>query len=202
MKLVFVRHGQTPSNVADVLESAIPGPALTSAGWAQAAAVAETLVTARVDAIYASTQLRALQTASRLASLTGRPIHVRDGLREVACGDYELRGDQAAIDGYWDAISAWANGDLARVMPGAETGADMISRFDTVIDEIVEAGHRTVVVVSHGGSIRGWTAARATNVSTPTFVTDYLLDNTGVVEVDGDPAGGWRIVSWMGEPLA
>ena len=39
MRLLLVRHGQTPSNVAGLLDTALPGPGLTALGTRQAAAI-------------------------------------------------------------------------------------------------------------------------------------------------------------------
>jgi broad specificity phosphatase PhoE len=199
VKLTFVRHGQTDSNVRDVLESDVPGPPLTAEGWTQATGMAQTLGRQKIDAIYTSTQLRALQTASALASLTGVPVHVRHGLREIECGELSGRGDSAAYGAYWDAIAAWAQRDFAPVIAGAESGAAVFKRLDAVIDEIAASGHESVVVVSHGGCIRGWTAAHGQHSAD--LVAKYPLDNTGIVEVVGDAVQGWSIASWMGRPL-
>ncbi|MCM1975585.1 histidine phosphatase family protein, partial [Streptomyces sp. G1] len=37
MRLLLVRHGQTPTNVDYLLDTAVPGPGLTELGLAQAA---------------------------------------------------------------------------------------------------------------------------------------------------------------------
>ncbi|MFI5427738.1 histidine phosphatase family protein [Aeromicrobium sp. UC242_57] len=40
MRLILIRHGQTPANVDGVLESTVPGPGLTELGLEQAAELA------------------------------------------------------------------------------------------------------------------------------------------------------------------
>ena len=79
MRLLLIRHGQTPSNVLGLLDTAIPGPGLTDLGIEQAAALPAALADYRIDAIYASAQRRAQLTAQPLADARGLPIQVRDG---------------------------------------------------------------------------------------------------------------------------
>jgi broad specificity phosphatase PhoE len=55
MRLLLVRHGQTPSNVRSLLDTAVPGPGLTELGERQAAAPPEALAGEDIDALYAST---------------------------------------------------------------------------------------------------------------------------------------------------
>ena len=46
MRLTLVRHGQTPSNVLGLLDTAPPGPGLTDLGQLQAASVRTRAATA------------------------------------------------------------------------------------------------------------------------------------------------------------
>ncbi len=68
MRLLLVRHGETPSNVHHLLDTAVPGPALTELGEAQAAALPEALAGEVIEAVYASPLLRARLTADRGAA--------------------------------------------------------------------------------------------------------------------------------------
>ena len=54
MRLYLVRHGRTPSNVARLLDTAVPGADLDAVGLAQADTLVERLAGHRVDAVYAS----------------------------------------------------------------------------------------------------------------------------------------------------
>lgn len=71
MRLLLVRHGQTPSNVRFLLDTAVPGPGLTELGERQAAALPEALAGEDIDALYASTLTRAQLTAAPLAGARG-----------------------------------------------------------------------------------------------------------------------------------
>ena len=71
MRLLLVRHGQTPANVLGVLDTAVPGPGLTDLGRRQAAALPEALAEERIDAIVVTDLVRTHETAAPLVAATG-----------------------------------------------------------------------------------------------------------------------------------
>src|SRR5690606_13810229 len=87
MRLILIRHGQTSSNVADLLDTAEPGADLTDLGRQQASAVPRSLADEDIDVVYASTLVRTQQTAEPLVAERGLELRVRDGVREVRAGD-------------------------------------------------------------------------------------------------------------------
>src|SRR3954467_15074485 len=97
MRLLLVRHGQTPSNVAFLLDTAVPGPGLTALGERQAAALPQALAGEDVEAVYASTLIRAQATAAPLAAARGLEVLVRDGIRELSAGDARRLRDGRAV---------------------------------------------------------------------------------------------------------
>lgn len=200
MRLILVRHGQSPSNVRHLLDTAEPGASLTELGRAQAAALPAALVGERIGVVYASSLVRAQQTAAPLAQTLGLPVHVRAGIREVAAGEFEMRGDVASVERYLSTVFAWPAGELGRRMPGGENGHEVLARFDAVVAEAAAASDRTTVFVSHGAAIRVWTSSRAHNLDAG-FAATHTLDNTGSVILEGDPEAGWRAVSWTGADL-
>jgi broad specificity phosphatase PhoE len=202
MRLLLIRHGQTPTNVRFLLDTAVPGPGLTALGEQQAAALPEALADEDIEALYASTLVRTQLTAAPLAAARGLDVLVRDGIRELTAGDLEmLPGDSEQGLLYMKTVFAWAAGDTALRMPGGETGAEALARYDAVVAEAADSGAGTVAMVSHGAAIRMWTAARADNVDVP-FAAARPLDNTGVVILEGSPADGWKALSWAGAVVA
>ncbi|MER6692663.1 histidine phosphatase family protein [Streptomyces minutiscleroticus] len=198
MRLLLIRHGQTPSNVANLLDTAVPGPGLTELGEKQAAALPDALADERIEALYASTLVRTQLTAAPLAAARGLEVLVRDGIRELAAGDLEMEpGDTEAGEAYMVTAFAWAAGDTGLRMPGGESGAEAFGRFDAVVAEAAASGAGTVAMVSHGAAIRAWTAARARNVDVD-FAAAHPLDNTGVVVLEGSPETGWTALTWAG----
>lgn len=200
MRLLLIRHGQTPSNVLGALDTSVPGPGLTELGARQADAVPVVLAAEGISAVYASVQRRAFLTAVPLAAAFGLPVIVREGLREISAGELEMRNDSEAVRRYHDVSFGWADGDPGRRMPGGENGREVLARFEAVLAEIHSAGHATAAVVAHGQVIRVWVAARTDNVAVH-FAARTVLHNTGVVVVDGDPDTGWTTRSWAGVAL-
>ena len=202
MRLLLVRHGQTPSNVDFLLDTAVPGPGLTALGERQAAALPGALADEDIEALYVSTLVRTQLTAAPLAAARGLEPLVRDGIREIAAGDLEmLPGNSEHGLLYMTTVFAWAEGDTALRMPGGENGEQALARYDAVVAEAARSGAAAVAMVSHGAAIRMWTAARADNVDVA-FAADRPLDNTGVVILEGSPTDGWKALSWAGAVVA
>lgn len=203
MRLILIRHGQTPNNVRSLLDTAVPGPGLTRLGELQAAAVPNAVAEQDIEALYISNLTRTALTAAPLAATRSLDPVVRDGLREISAGDMEMKGDMASVEAYMGALKSWLGGDLSVRMPGADTGFEVLERFDAVVAEAAEA-HQAVAMVSHGAVIRFWAGHRGVNLDW-TDSKYHDLSNTGIVTLDGEPTGstapgGWRIQSWHGEP--
>lgn len=209
MRLLLIRHGQTPSNVLSLLDTGVPGPGLTDLGVSQAAALPETLADHRIDAIYASSQHRAQLTAEPLAAARGLPIQVRDGLCEISAGDLEMLGDHASIRIYQSTIRQWMGGVLDPAMPGGQNGAEILARFDSVVAEVVESLREEAgedgcaVLFAHGAILRVWATVRGSDLTTvdSAFGAKHSLHNTGMIVLDSVPGGGWTVVTWAGTAL-
>lgn len=202
MRLLLVRHGQTPANVAGTLDTAAPGPGLTDLGRRQAEAVVGALGHETISAIYVSRLRRTHETAAPLAAALGlAPIEL-PGLHEIEAGSLEGLADHASVYAYLGAVYAWAEGDLGRAMPGGPDGTAFFARYDADIARIAaeNAPDATVVAVSHGAAIRIWTAVRVPDLGDG-FTAEHHLDNTGVVVLEGSPQDGWRALSWAGIPV-
>ena len=200
MRLLLLRHGQTPSNVHGLLDTASPGPGLTTLGERQAAAVPYALRDRRVDAIAVSPLVRTTLTAAPLARARGiEPLTV-PGLQEIEAGDLEMAGAHDAHLSYLGTVFSWARGDVARAMPGGLDGRAFFGRYDEAVAKIAARGWESVVVVSHGAAIRTWASARVAGVDVDR-VERTTLANTGLVEIEGDLDAGWRLVAWGAHPV-
>lgn len=200
MRLLLIRHGQTPANVNGVLDAEVPGPGLTDLGEQQAAALPTALADRGIERIFVSTMVRTQVTAAPLAAALGIDPVVLPGLREIEAGDLQGRRDQVSVQRYLAACYAWASGEREARMPGAETGEDFFDRYDDAVRRIEETGASVAAAFSHGAAIRIWAAVTAQNVPND-LGADRYLENTGVVELEGSSADGWRLVDWEGEPM-
>jgi broad specificity phosphatase PhoE len=205
MKLLLIRHGQTPGNVLGQLDTAHPGPGLTELGERQAEAMARSLANEQISALYASTLVRTQITAAPLSRLQNLEIDVLEGLHEIEAGALEKLTDHESHKRYMGTVFAWAAGDLDRRMPAGPDGHEFFERYDADIARIAERASRdgdsaVAAVVSHGAAIRTWTGLRAADADAD-FVARHILANTGIVAVEGDPDAGWKLIHWDGSPI-
>jgi broad specificity phosphatase PhoE len=200
MRLLLIRHGQTPSNVTGVLDAAVPGPGLTELGQEQAAALPAALADRGIERVFVSSMLRTKLTAAPLAAALGvDPVELA-GLREIGAGDLQGKTDKVSVQSYLATVWAWAEGDRSAQMPGGEDGHDFFTRYDDAVAQIAATGADVVAAFSHGAAIRIWASVAAQNVPNE-FGGRRPLENTGIVELEGSPESGWRLVDWEGEPV-
>ena len=204
MKLILVRHGQTSSNVGGLLDTELPGAPLTELGRRQARALVDLFAPDAIASVSASEAVRAQQTAAPIAADRGLTVVVREGLKEIAAGDWEMSGEPDAVRGWLGIIGAWMDGDLDATTPGpaGESGYRCLERFDRAVAAVwadrpagSEESGAAQVVVAHGAVIRTWASLRSANLDAR-FGADHPLANTAVVRLDGDPATGWVCTAW------
>jgi len=222
MRLLLIRHGQTPANVLGRLDTDPPGPGLTPLGVRQSVAVPAALRLSQIRRIYASTLVRTQLTAEPLADARRLPVQVLDGLREIEAGNLEDFSDPKSQMTYLMTAFAWAEGDLERRMPGGPTGHEFFTRFDSAITKVVAdiaahseapdsnpagdpdgyiAAHRPAAAVfCHGMAIRTWAASRCANID-GSYASSHELDNTGVVVLDSAHDGNWLMSQWVSQPV-
>lgn len=200
VRLVLARHGQTPSNVRQALDTLPPGPGLTAEGTAQAHDLADRLATEKILSVHASRALRAQETAAPLARRIGLLVEVLDGIQEIYVGELEGNSDARARQRFEDIYSSWHFGKIDDPMPGGETGRQALTRFlDVARPVVAEATAGAIVLVSHGAMLRLVAAQLTTEVDRSRANAAYL-PNTGtiVLEATAETSTGWRCLTWDG----
>jgi probable phosphoglycerate mutase len=205
VRLLLIRHGQTPGNVLGQLDTAHPGPGLTELGERQAEALSRALANEPIHTLYASTLVRTQITAAPLARVHGLETEILQGIQEIEAGALEKLTDHESHKRYLGTIFSWADGDLERRMPAGPSGRDFFERYDAAIAKIAARANENgnpgaVAVVSHGAAIRVWAGLRAGNIE-PEFAIKHVLDNTGIVALEGDPGTGWELIHWDASPV-
>jgi 2,3-bisphosphoglycerate-dependent phosphoglycerate mutase len=147
MELILVRHG-LPERRDDTSD-----PPLSAAGRDQAQRVARYLADERIDAVFSSTMLRAIQTAEPFAAQSRLEVQTREGIVEFdrGTGAYipmeELKRDDYAA---WQRFAA------------GEHGTDIVAFQQTVVEtlEPIVVAHpgKRVAVFCHGGVVNVWSA--------------------------------------------
>lgn len=179
--IVLVRHGETESNAARILQW--PDTPLSARGLAQAERLAERLARWPIGRVLASDYARARTTAECVARATRAPLQIDPDLRERNFGD--LRGTA-----YKDLTSdPFAPGYTP---PGGESWEDLHARCDVVWERVVRQAAETeghVVVVTHGLVCHSLVTRRcelAAGVQAP-----QGFGNTSVTWIEPGPP--WRI---------
>ncbi len=153
MNIYLIRHGRQCSRLCNV------NAALSEEGRLQAELVGERLSLKKIDAVYSSNLIRAVETAQIANSCWNAKHIIRSELREISFGDMEGMADDdiaAAFAGFKKEQEKMEE-DLP--YPGGECAGDVIERAMPVFEEIAASGAENTVVVTHGGVIRCITAA-------------------------------------------
>jgi probable phosphoglycerate mutase len=135
MELIIIRHG-LPERRSDTAD-----PPLTPAGRDQAERAARALSTERIDAVYSSPMLRAVQTAEPFATLSGHVIETREGIVEFDRG-----------------TGAYVPMEELKRDDQVDLGAFQRNVVETLEHIVKTNPSRRVAVFCHGGVINVWTA--------------------------------------------
>jgi broad specificity phosphatase PhoE len=142
LSIILIRHGETASNAARVLQ--FPDTPLSERGLAQAQAVAKRFTNAKPVAILASDMSRAWMTAEAISAVTGLSIRSSQLLHERNFGDLRGRRFDDLDHNPIAAEHGAPNGESMTVFRGR-----VIQAFEEMVK--MRAGlSGDLVVVSHG----------------------------------------------------
>ncbi len=209
----FIRHGQSEANLANLMTSAVPGPALTALGQSQATAIGNTLFAQGPFAgIFTSQLLRTQMTAAPL--LSHYPLMTAPelaGLNEISVGDFEGLSGSSVQSFLWKVgpIAWWLGLPIVPVLaPGANiNGVTFFQGFNSALQSMYSGammnpvlsadGNITDVAFSSQFTIEIGTQMTVKNPD-PLLMFTHQLGNTAEVVVQGNPQDGWTLVSWDG----
>ncbi|PZW45070.1 broad specificity phosphatase PhoE [Humitalea rosea] len=125
------------------------------------------------------------------AGLAPQPLAVEEHLREQTLGEWQgLPHDEAARRMLRPAHPFWPHGADERP-PGGESLADVVLRVGAVMERLAEThAGKDVVIVAHGGSIRG-AVAHATGI-TPHQVLQFSIRNLSLTRLE-KRGPDWRV---------
>jgi probable phosphoglycerate mutase len=189
--ILLARHGETDWNSERRWQGHADRP-LNDAGREQARELAETLADRAIDVVYSSDLLRAHETALIVAERLGLPVDVDAGLREVDVGDWagRVHNEIEGLDP--DGYRRWQEG--GKGWAGGESYEEMGERVVAAVLRLA-ARHpgETVLIVTHGGSIRACRATAAgLDYASSRVSAIGSMANCEVAELhvaDGRPAG-------------
>lgn len=188
-RVLFVRHAESEINIMPELEiprHALPPDSgvtypLTRKGMQQAKALGEALADERLIAIYSSTRMRCVQTATAIALPHEIPVRPNEDLVEIAFIDPAASMGMIEEDEVRAVMGQWAAGDIDAAAPGGgESLREVFQRFLPAVQEIVakHAGQEgTLVIVAHGGVLLAGLTQIFANI-TQEFALGHMFDNT------------------------
>lgn len=147
--LIFVRHGQSESNLAKVFTGQVD-TLLTPLGHKQAENTAQFLKDYPISHIYASDLTRVMQTAAPTARMHGLEITPDRQLREIFAGEWEGRPYAELREKYPKSYQIWLE-DVGRARPdGGESIVELSARIYAEVDRLI-ALHRgeCIALFSH-----------------------------------------------------
>jgi broad specificity phosphatase PhoE len=184
MLLYLVRHGESTYNAENRIQGQSDVP-LSELGRRQGQAVAEALAAMPIEAVYSSPLCRASDTAQPIAGRHGLQVCTDPRLMELNVGVFANRLRSELADEYPAELTQWLGGDEDFVIPGGESRRQLTQRGCEAIRSIVAAGHREVVIVTHGGLLSA-TLRRLLKLVEP--LPPFALQNGSItrIAVDGD----------------
>lgn len=201
MKLYFARHAECEANVQQIISNRGQQYGLTPEGYSQAHILAEHFIDLDLAGIFSSPLRCALETAREVAALTGTPVAVADGLREVDCGILEGRGDDEAWYELGKAFRQWLEfGKLQYAIPEGESALQVQERFRALVQTIARAGSaESYLFISHSGTLRLGLPALLTWLPADRFASQFLDDGEYVLVEALD--GEFTSLEWRGEKI-
>jgi 2,3-bisphosphoglycerate-dependent phosphoglycerate mutase len=192
-RVLAIRHGETAWNADGRIQGQLDVPLNDMGRW-QVRRLALALADERVDAIYASDLLRALETAQAVARASGDPIVTDAGLRERGFGDFEGLS-YAQISARWPELAdRWRKRDPEFGAPGGETLNQFYARSIATVTRLAEAHPgQTIALVSHGGVLDClYRAAARVALDAP---RSWQLGNAAINRLLYTPQG-FTLVGW------
>lgn len=182
MQLLLVRHARpvsqldAPDGVAD--------PGLTAIGRRQATALAGALAREQLDLVVASTARRAVETATPLAALVGRPLATRPALLEYDFGSPSYVAAEDADDPDPVQWETWA--DWGRPVDEDSPVAAFRTRVSADLAALAaDNPGANVAVVCHGGTINAYVGDVLASPVPFVFIPDYVGITRVLVDREG-----------------
>ena len=148
--LFLLRHGKTGFPGCYIGSRNVP---LAPEGVSQIKALRKTLQTPTFDKIFASPMLRCQQTCEIL--FPNNTVTYNDNLREIDFGRWEGLGFEQISKQDPEIIDEWAGGSLDFTFPEGESVSSFVERVQRIGTELSQVQGEKILVVCHGGVIRG-----------------------------------------------
>ena len=154
LTIYFLRHGETTASMTGGYCGTLD-PGLTPEGSQMAEDFADVYKSHPWAAVFSSPLRRAEATAHPLCQAAGIQMQLKEGLREIAYGQWEGKSPEEVSREYHDSYVRWLADPGWNAPTGGERGIDIARRSSPVIEEIEQiCSDGNVLVVSHKATIR------------------------------------------------
>jgi len=154
LKVYFLRHGETTSSRTGTY-CGLLDIELTPEGQEMAQDFASAYAQLNWTAVYVSPLRRTVSTAKPLCDKLGLEMQLRNGLKEIAYGQWEGKTPEEINQEFHDDYVRWLADPGWNSPNGGEKGVDIARRSSEVLEEIENTHpHGNVLVVSHKATIR------------------------------------------------
>ena len=151
MLVRIARHGESEGNFAGSLQGSRLDTPLSALGRRQAECLAARLAGEAIDAVWASTMIRARETAAIVATPLGLGVLLDADLVEFDWGDWSGRPYDGAIEKEVSGVrKRWRAGEAELAPSGGESPARAAVRADRFLARLRASGARAPLVVAHG----------------------------------------------------
>jgi broad specificity phosphatase PhoE len=151
MLVRIARHGESEGNFAGSLQGSRVDTPLSTRGRGQAECLAARLAGEAIDAVWASTMIRARETAAIVAAPLGLGVSLDADLVEFDWGVWSGRPYDGAIEKEVSGVRRrWRAGEADLSPSGGESPARVAVRADRFLARLRASGARAPLVVAHG----------------------------------------------------
>ena len=152
-RIILARHGQTEWNKHYRFQGRT-NVQLTDEGKNQAHSLARRLTSWPPDVIYTSPLDRAKFTAGEIASLFGLTPVILPELEEINFGKWEGESLISLEQEQPEVYNRWRNDPFFNPPEGGEAWPEIEARLTRAVNIMLEAPHKRIIAVSHGGIMR------------------------------------------------
>lgn len=182
MEIYLIRHGECYNSSAEYYDekNGKMDPPLTENGRLQASALGERLRGIHFDMILSSDLIRASETAK--IAFEGQRIIENPSLREIYLGDMYFHERYE----YPQLFEIMKRRDTDFTYPNGESGEDVFTRVQPVIQDLWKSDMERVAIVTHGGTIAITVCGILGIDQGKRFLLGYPVNNCSVTILKGN----------------
>ena len=194
-KLILVRHAQTIDNIKFTLAGSIDSK-ISDIGRKQIKYLTNYLKDLNIDSIYTTTLSRTKETVLEISKLKNIDIIEVENLNEINFGSFEGMTFNDIQSMYPDEFQKIIDDGYDYKYPNGESLVNTYDRVCKEMDKIIKNSEgKTVLICSHGGTIRNIISYLITNTYENHW--NFKIDNASVTTID--ITDGFSVISKLND---